>query len=92
MKNGSKLARSTGSSRAFSASSRGRARVAPGGGVRLALRVQPGVGRRSVHRRGCDELAVLVGHEDGQRPGSLADDQIDDRTGLFETHCEIVKG
>src|SRR3712207_8358135 len=36
----------------------GRARVAARGGVRLALRVQPSVRSRAVHRRGGDELAV----------------------------------
>ena len=77
VKNGSKLARSAASSRAFSASSR-RAGVAARGGVGLALRVQPRIGRGAVHRRRGDELAVVVRHEDGDRAGGLGDDEVDD--------------
>ena len=82
VKNGSKLARSTGSSATFSASSRGRVCVAAGRRVRLALRVQPGVRGRAVHRRGRDDLAVVVGDEHRHRPGRRRDDVVDDLEGL----------
>src|SRR6476659_8536801 len=54
-------------------------RVAPGCGVRLALRIQPRIRGGAVHRRRGDELAVVVRDEDGDGPGGLADDEVDDR-------------
>ena len=90
VKNGSKLARSAGLSRTFSASSRRRAGVAARRGVGLPLRVQPRVGRGSVHRRGGDELAVIVGDEDGDGPRRLGDDVIDHGLCLRELHACIL--
>ena len=75
MKNGSKLARSTASSFDLLRELARRPRVAPGRRVGLPLRVQARVGRRAVHRRGRDELAVAVGDEDRDRRGSLRDDE-----------------
>ena len=90
MKNGSKLARSTGSSLHLLRELARRARVAARGRVGLALRVQPRVGRGAVHRRGGDQLAVVVGDEDRDRAGRIRDDVVDDRAGPFELHRAIV--
>ena len=64
-----------------------RARVAPGGRVGLALRVQARVGRGAVHRRRRDELAVRV-RDDRPTPAPDASETtcVDDRAGAFEPH------
>ena len=67
-----------------------RASVTARRGVRLPLRIEPCVGRRSVHRRGGDELTVIVGDEDGDRPGRLGDDVIDHGLRLRELHALIL--
>ena len=64
----------------------GRAGIAPGRRVGLALGVQPRVGRRAVHRRGGDQLAVGVRDEDRDRAGGVRDDVVDDRPGSGEAH------
>ena len=91
MKNGSKLASSPGFVLDLLGEVAGRARVASRGGVRLPLRVQTRVGRGAVHRRGGDQLAVLVGDEHGDRPGSLLDHQFDDRQRLLELHRDTLR-
>ena len=67
-----------------------RPRIAAGCGVGLPLRVQAGVGRGAVHRRGRHELAVGVGDEDGERSRRRGDDVLDDAAGALELHCAIL--
>ena len=86
VKNGSKLASSAGSPETFAASSAVERGIASGCGVSLALGVQARVGRGPVHRRRGDELAVLVRHEHGHRPGRLGDHGVDHRARLVELH------
>ena len=84
MKNGSKLARSTASSPHLLGELPRRAGIAASRRVGLPLGVQARVGRRAVHRRGGDELAVRVRdeHRDGTR--RLRDDELDDGAGALE--------
>ena len=70
VKNGSKLARSTGIVLHLLGELARRARVAAGGGVRLPLGVQARIGRRAVHRGCRHELAVGVGDEDRDGAGA----------------------
>ena len=87
MKNGSKLAPLRGVVPHLLGELARRAGVAARSGVGLPLRVQPRVRRRAVHRRGRDELAVVVGDEDGDRRRRLGDDVIDDAPCLLELHA-----
>ena len=91
VKNGSKLASSPGFALDLLRELARRARVASRRRVRLALRIQPRVGRRSVHRRGRDQLAVLLRDEDGDGAGRLAHDRLDDRQRLLELHRDTLR-
>ena len=91
MKNGSKLASSLGSVLDLLGEVAGRACVASRGGVGLPLRVQTRVGCRAVHGRRRDQLAVPVGDEHGDRPGSLLHHEFDDRRRLLELHRDTLR-
>ena len=90
MKNGSKLARSTGSSRTFSASARveNASLLAAVYAFRWAFSLR--VGRSAVHRRRRDDLAVAVGDEHRHRRRRLEDDLPDDCECGFEPHSSIL--
>ena len=91
MKNGSKLASSTGLAADLLGQVAGRSRVAPRRGVRLPVRVQARVGSSTVHCGRSDQLPVRVGDEDRDRRVSLSHNHLDDRTGLFELHRETLR-
>ena len=86
MKNGSKLASSAADGADLLGESACRHRVAPRRRVRLALGVQPRVGRGAVHRRGGDELASGVRNEHRNGPRRLAENRLHDRLCLFQLH------
>ena len=86
MKKGSKLAQLGGVVADLGGELTRRGDIAPRRGVGLALGVQSRVGRRTVHRRRSDELAVVVRDENGHGPGRLAHDRVDDRLRLLEPH------
>ena len=76
VKNGSKLASSAAVRADLLRESARRDRVAARRRVRLALGVQPRIGRGAVHRRGGDELAVPVRDEHGKRRRRLAEHRL----------------
>ena len=68
----------------------GGASVAPRRGIGLALRIQTRVGSGAVHRRGGDELTVVVGDEHRNGCGGVLHDETDEDQRLRMPHAAIL--